>query len=356
MEAYITQKVLLYLFIVVVTLISSLAIKREKYELLFVCIAFLWFGLLLGMRDHSVGTDTINYILTASESSRKEVKFKDIGYEYLIIIISKLGISKYLLIIMSFLYLYPLYRIFKSKLVTHKIQLLYVFFSFFFVYALGINIMRQGVAISFMLLAAVYWTETKRRKSILVAIIATSFHLSTIIMMVVFAISYHIKTINRPLTFYIICTIISFFGADIINLLLTIPEFSEISGNRLDIYQSAGNLSNIYNKSYEIGFRKDFFLFNSIFAALFVYSAKRKTFSDDIWISALNAYLILSGVFFLSFQIPYSDRFGVMSWILIPFLFTKMINYLPRPYLKLILLLPFTIYAIFTKEEIEKLL
>ena len=37
-------------------------------------------------------------------------------------------------------------------------------------------------------------------------------------------------------------------------------------------------------------------------------------------------YILATAIFFLSFTIPFSDRFGLLSWVMIPFVIRPMLN------------------------------
>ena len=73
---------------------------------------------------------------------------------------------------------------------------------------------------------------------------------------------------------------------------------------------------------YITGFKVQFVAFNSFFLFLFIYIYeqinKLQVFHD--YKVYLKYYILSSSVFFLMFHIPYSDRVGLMSWVVIPVL------------------------------------
>src|SRR5690625_2341324 len=84
-------------------------------------------------------------------------------------------------------------------------------------------------------------------------------------------------------------------------------------------------ISYLYSEStkYRIGFRADFALFNTFFLFIFLFINKKT--KDDQYKDLLIYYILSSCVFFLSFQIPYSDRIGLFSWFTIPILFSPLL-------------------------------
>ena len=80
-----------------------------------------------------------------------------------------------------------------------------------------------------------------------------------------------------------------------------------------------GYLDGSMVKEFEVGFKPQFVFFNTLFLFIFLLLRKygQKQENYDI---LLKVYIGLSCIFFFMFQIPYSDRWGVMSWMFIPFL------------------------------------
>ena len=75
--------------------------------------------------------------------------------------------------------------------------------------------------------------------------------------------------------------------------------------------------------TYKIGFRPDFVGYNTMFLVLFFMFIKSTNFKG---IFLLKIYILTSAIFFFNFYIPFSDRFGLYSWVIIPLLFYNIIN------------------------------
>jgi hypothetical protein len=74
-----------------------------------------------------------------------------------------------------------------------------------------------------------------------------------------------------------------------------------------------------FSRLYSIGFKPQFVAFNTLFLLFFAYIRKFVYVSEEST-QLFKYYLLTSSLFFMVFQLPYSDRWGVMSWVAIPFL------------------------------------
>ena len=86
------------------------------------------------------------------------------------------------------------------------------------------------------------------------------------------------------------------------------------------------NESDLYN----VGFKPQFVAFNTVFL-VFAYYIQSKLKGNSLIFNrykVIHIYFILSSsIFFMVFQIPYSDRFGLFSWIAIPILVSPLFTY-----------------------------
>lgn len=179
----------------------------------------------------------------------------------------------------------------------------------FTVWVQQINVIRSGLAISISLVAIYYIFEERYKKALLFSIFAIGCHISIIIFLliaIVVKIFSSIK-IKSFYYFYIVGILLSALGFSLLTLITHVaPEMAIVER------YASGN-----NSDYNTGFRWNFVIFNSLFLLYFYYKRIGININTVIW---LKLYIATSVVFFLWFAIPYSDRIGAFSWILIPFL------------------------------------
>lgn len=155
--------------------------------------------LMAGLRNVSVGTDTGNYIYNLYSVSRNAKNFSniwefigwtqyknDLLYIFLTILISKVGLSfNFLLFIYEILIIFPLYYAIK-KVSKNQFEIIFKMACFYLLfYNLSLNIIRQAIAISFIVLSFAYYITSRNKKnkffSYMYLLIATGFHSTAII-------------------------------------------------------------------------------------------------------------------------------------------------------------------------------
>ena len=188
--------VLVYLF----SAFSSMEnVKRNKKLYLFFALGIL--AIMTMFRDSSVGNDTLNYmgmfrrvsnadLFTYIKSSINEPGF--LGYIWLL---SKISKDPYILFVVSGAIVYLSIGHFIYKHVDAPgivcISLVTLMkFDFF------LSAQRQAIAISILLWAYDYLVEKKTIKFLLLAIIATTFHYSSLVFIVTYFLA-HSKLINN---------------------------------------------------------------------------------------------------------------------------------------------------------------
>lgn len=290
-----------------------------KYLVFFPLISLMF---LTGFREYNVGTDTYNYY-QALWVRQPELNFNS---EFLFDLIA-LGLRffelnyTYFLFLIAFIFYIFIYKALKNYTDLYKSNLFITFFScisFFFFLSSSINIIRQGVSLSILLFAYSLWVGEKNKIHILLLIfLSLSFHLTSILPIIIFVVSSLIKfkTKNHILLIaYFISIILSYMNygfLDISPLFLEILGEDKRSGYFLD-----------RDTNYDVGFKSQFVIFNTFFLIIFFYIRSRIMKADlKFKYSNLISYYILSSILmFLAFQLPFSDRWGLFSWYIIPFL------------------------------------
>lgn len=277
-------------------------------------IVFVSFILLFGFRDYSIGADTLVYkLIYESFIFFHDKKNTDIGFEIYMYVFSWVGFRGFLLAC-AVAYILPLGVLF-NKITKYRLYLFFGLISLFSFYSLGINILRQGIAISLSMLALYFYINQFKKKAFLFFILGFSFHSSVVLIPLFSWFAKHFLNLKKSLFIFIITSFLSVIGEKIIALFSKLPFFDSLYKNRLSIYSEG-----ISDTFYQVGFRLDFYLFNLFFILLGLFFIKKLKFTDEKYVFIYKVYVLLSSVFILFFNLPYSDRTGVLSWMLIPYI------------------------------------
>lgn len=265
--------------------------------------------------------DTEIYILSFKESLGK-----DLGYLISILpfdtmwiifqwVISKLTDSSYIfLAIIWLIFLFGLLKLLNAIFTSW--QLLFVLFSytlFAFFYSYATMALRQGMAISFILMAISFLINngtdrSNNIKALLCLVVSILFHWTSFPFALATWLLFKFEIKLR----YLIVIWITFalmFVLGIQDNILS-PIFNLIP--KLDIYTSTQVLSNYSGVN-----RNDFFLFSAIWiiycVVFYIYFCKNGTYKQLI-----KLYVSFNSIFLLFGFVAYSDRIAGYSWFLIP--------------------------------------
>lgn len=315
----------LYAFLAFFALLFALKVdvRQEQANTLGKIVGLVFLGVLVflfGLRSPKVGTDTLMY--------RYQYMFYkkiDFGSE---VMVTWLMATLHTFSNDPQIYIFTLSAIFLIVLFwaclhfAHFFQynVYFIFFSFvslYFFQSLGINIVRQGVALAFLLLAFSFYLRNPKYivHWLVPALLAVGFHVTSVIIILVFLLVKVFKSVG--FTYYVflyaLFAILSYFKVSVLSLGSIFSNLFQ--GDRRNNY-----LDGTMAKEFEVGFKPQFVAFNTVFLILFFllrkYGQPQKHY--DV---LLKTYISISCIFFMMFQIPYSDRWGVMTWALIPFMF-----------------------------------
>ncbi|MEC5210347.1 hypothetical protein RCH20_001418 [Psychrobacter sp. PL15] len=305
------------------------SIRQKKIGSVLIFLPILSLILLIGLRDLSVGTDTYSYydILWLRDI---DLEF---GNDFLFALLAKilryfnLGYG-YFLFLIAFLFMFTTYIALNKISKFYYSNILYLFFtylSFFFFLSMSINIIRQGISLAFLLLAYSYFIS-KNNKSKVIIFIAFSlvFHSTSVIALILFFISNnkikYIKSYHYYILFFL-CIILSYMNFGLLNISPILIDIIGSDDRRTSYLSGESSI-------YIVGFKSQFVLFNSLF--LLVASFLKTKIKNELWLSNYNVliryYILASCTFFMAFQIPYSDRWGLLSWYIIPLFFIPLFS------------------------------
>lgn len=212
-------------------------------------------------------------------------------------------------LLQSFLWIL-LFAVFLNR--SEILLAVFTFISMFMFYNLGMNVLRQGIAIPLALIAIF----TMRNKKIILGglffILSLAFHKSVIILLFCYILA-KVKLKSRVIILaWLFFSLLSFLG-----LLDFIKDFISVG----DDYS---HLTTEYAMDkYRTGFRLDFWGFSFLFLLLSWWGVKES--QDEKAKFVFDMYVYSNIIFIILFSIPYSDRIGLFSWCLIPFILSKVI-------------------------------
>lgn len=180
---------------------------------------------------------------------------------------------------------------------------------------LEINIMRNALAFGFILISINYAIKEDYKTCFILLVIAFLFHRTTLIIVVVMFGC--IVARKMPIKYFYALYVIA-IGLSAVGLgFHSISFLSELGSEDLK------NLTYSGETNYNIGFRPDFVAYNTFFLVFFSKFGTGKSYRERF---LLKYYILTSVIFFFNFYIPFSDRFGLFSWIVIPLLLYTIIN------------------------------
>ena len=299
----------------------------DKFNNYMVILYFTLITILFSLRDIRIGTDTGTYLRLFHEFSELNViglgldaLNSDIGFILFIKLISVFG-QEYFLFFCALLYIYPIFFILLKIKCDYKLFFILCVFSMFFFLSLGINIMRQGIALSFMILGIYFDTVSKKKQFVFFSLLACSFHSSVILILILYMLTKRFLGLKIVSTIFIIAVFLSLFGITLINRLGDYGLLSSLYDSRLMSYVESDN-----SVGYKIGFRYDFFLFNMFYLLVGAYFIRfKKAYVSVLYVHIFKTYILLTSVFVIMFNFPYSDRFGVLSWVFIPYILSPFV-------------------------------
>jgi hypothetical protein len=288
----------------------------QNFLLLFYALVMI---LLIGIRDKRVGSDSERSLVyfTGAKVVRSLSELKDIGTYFISLFARKISDNyKVFFTLNAALYVTPIIIGIRNLTQKNRFLIFFIVVSMFFFKTMGINTTRQGIAFSFFFLAVTYF-DKKKWLSIVFFFVAFFNHASIIIPIMVFILSTRINNLKVIFSIYVAATALSLVNFNLSELLGKIPVINILVQERLDQYYTKGA-----KVAYKTGFRVNFFIFNTIFALIGYYTLKSIENIEEYlkYKRFYVTYMLTSAFFFLMFSAAFSDRFGFLSWIFIPFL------------------------------------
>jgi hypothetical protein len=304
---------------------SNHFVKRAA-SILFYALLFIHAIYFFGYRDISIGTDTENYV----NNILPAIRLSDSLFDYNLYSAEKMEPAFYYLTkLFSFFYDYRPYLVGISLIFVTGFMLAFyrhynfddavpfLFFlgSSFFFHSLGVNIIRNGLSLASVFLMLHYLSQRRWVYATLFALLSIGFHISALLFLAILLGAYFFKNIYFYYAFYFFSIVLAFFEFDISNFLASINIGEGILQTKLS--SQAAKLS---DEGYQTGFRLDFVIYCTAYLfPIWVYK-RMYGFRDATYNLIERLYLTYTAIFYLYFQIPFSNRIGLYGWMLIPLL------------------------------------
>ncbi|MEW9150517.1 EpsG family protein [Acinetobacter indicus] len=194
--------------------------KNKLFKIICLFVLVLVLSILYYIRDFSIGTDTHAYV--DYFELLKNIKYSEIFYyanaynvEFFFFIISKLLLDVFGSIQMIFfVYAIILYTTLISSfrmLNLNLVLLVLSIFSFFPIFYYNFNILRQSIALSFIILSCVYLIRGQNNNFLLLIVIAGLFHSSALVCILFYFIYKYRDYIYNKIFYFIIFFMSSFY-------------------------------------------------------------------------------------------------------------------------------------------------
>lgn len=160
--------------------------KNKKSGFVYFILISLMMVAVIGLRDVTIGIDTVNYCNTFNNLSNvswsylSNNKLTEPGYSFICILFNKLNLNFHVfLIFMAFLYIIPVsYIIFKySKSPCFS----YILFIAFGLFTFSMSTIRQTMAMSLVLIAFIFMQKRKLIPFIVTVLLAATFHMTAVV-------------------------------------------------------------------------------------------------------------------------------------------------------------------------------
>ncbi len=294
-----------------------------KIENIIISLLSLFYILFIGLRDSSMGTDTaryvsyFEYVLHIDSLTEYINGVRDAGIGFFLIAKIATFFSAnpqlYLLVLACF-YILLCVRFVYEISHRNRLLLLFAFIACFFFYSMGVNVLKSGIALMFILNGVSADIKQKRIKWLFFTM-GFLVHATSILFIAAWFVLKWLKKFKLKTAYSVwgISVVLSAAGFGL-KAILNAINISFIQAFITDYgYSSYVEGS---NTSYTVGFRLDFTVFSLAFIVFGVWMYKK--IKDETYRRLLCCYILLNAFFVLAYDVPYSDRIGLISWVLIP--------------------------------------
>ncbi len=273
-----------------------------------ICILFITFGI---GPDKSPYYGIFERINTFGLPKGYE-QLADPAWNVLTYVISKFclnDIGYFLVLAVVYVYANAYFCKFQTKYYVYTFIAVISFMGF---YSYGINTIRAGVAISFLLIAMVK-IEKSLLTYMLLSFVAIAIHKSVAIPAVIFLVTTYWNKPNISLCLWLTCLVVSFLTDGTLKdyVVLYLGDEDERIENYIGVSQS---------EVYQVGFRWDFIIYSILPIIVGYYHISKALIRDEKYIRLFNTYVLTNAFWLIVITASFSDRFAYLSWFLYPYI------------------------------------
>ena len=275
------------------------------------------FIILIGFRPvHFAFGDTVNYAKTFSNysqiSERITTSRDSLFYLFMWGCSQVMNVNWFFLVV-EIMYVVPIvascWRLYKKN---SGIGVVFCFSAFSF-FSYSVNGIRNGVALSLVLLALTFIQGNSRDKVVcgILSALAISIHASAALPVVCMLGACFIKKPKFFFNFWALAVLISLVAGNTVTNLFASLGFDE----RLSDYIHPEIEEDIYTVT---GFRWDFLLYSAIPILLGWYAVIKKKVMNSTYLLLLGTYILANAFWIMVIRAEFSNRFAYLSWFLYP--------------------------------------
>lgn len=221
-----------------------------------------------------------------------------------------------LFMFMGALYVIPQLITSKTLTPTHYGILFLTIVCSFSYWGYGVNGMRNGVALSLVMLGMVkknvIWTP-------LLFLCGLSFHGSALLPICAYCVNFVYRKSGTYATVWCICVVLSLLVSNMLTEVLPLKDL--IQDDRVS-YLSKGFDDANSSKFSSTGYRWDFLLYSTIPIVLGYRQISSGAIKNKIYIYLYNTYCTCNAFWLFTIYIPFNNRFAYLSWFLFPIIVT----------------------------------
>lgn len=231
------EYVICFIISAIFALLSKYCFRKNNNNLgkIFLILSFLGPCVLAGLRSIMVGTDVTVYVTGLYNSSIQSSNIFNFlgnidieyGFALLVYLSSKFGDIHFCLFFIELFVVFPI-CIYIYKCRNEKSIFLSLLIFLLVIYCSSLNLMRQSIAISFVILSTYYFKNEKYFKTFLLFLLSLSFHYTSAVAILIYIMIYIInKTQKNKLSYLLLITVaICLIPFILDNILALLPKYS----------------------------------------------------------------------------------------------------------------------------------
>lgn len=242
----------------------------------------------------------------------------DRGFRYFMLFCSNLGLGvSSFFVLVDIIYMgaqaYILYQLFRKNAYIASLSVL----GTFFFYNFAVNGIRNGLALSLILLAIYYYECRKKTLGLALTLLALSIHISTIIIVISYWVQGRWKYSGLYIKLWCLCLILSIICGSYFNDLFTNIGILD-NWHSAAYFTAEGRDMSLFTRT---GYRWDFLLFSLppiIWGYVIII---RKGWKDQLFVKIYNMYVFINAFWLLVNMNWLSNRIVMLSWVFYSYIF-----------------------------------